>query len=35
VAAVDGLSLFGLLITASIFAFEFIVVLVIFTSGWG
>ena len=28
-----GLSLFGLLITASIFAFEFIVVLVIFTIG--
>jgi hypothetical protein len=30
-----GLSLFGLLITASIFAFEFIVVLVIFTVGMG
>ena len=31
----SGLSLFGLLITASIFAFEFIVVLVIFTIGMG
>jgi hypothetical protein len=31
----SGLSLFGLLITASIFKFEFIVVLVIFTIGMG
>jgi hypothetical protein len=31
----SGLSLFGLLLTASIFSFEFIVVLVIFTIGMG